>query len=116
MASMFKKFNKKQIFSFDTTGFEYCSLKDLYEKNGESYQYVVRAIYCNHNSIYSEDDYVIATDNEFINVPVHRNSDMAAILADPACISEINNGNARFVIYTYFKKKYNKVCYDIEFC
>ena len=112
--SFSKKFNKTQLFKVDTTDYEYLSLEDAYEKYGEEYEYVCMGCYINTDSMYHDEEGVIATDKEYLNLPHHLLSTIKEIRSDKQAVQAINSGQAVFKIRKYYKKRYSKECYTIE--
>lgn len=108
------KYNKARKFDIDTNGFEFESLADLFYNYGEGYVYPLRALFINTKGIYS-DNPVAATDDFFVDFPSHMTDTAKEIIADENAVSDINNGKVGFKIYTYLQKRYNRVCYGIEF-
>jgi len=114
MSSFAKKFNKQRLFDVDTNGFEYFKLSDLYQKNGAECQYMVRAIYINTKSAFGNAP-IIATDSFFVNLPTYMLSTAREILDDDESVEQIKAGKVAFVIREYMQKKFNRVCYGINF-
>ncbi len=114
MKSFSKKYNKGRKFEIDTTGFEYYSLEELYEQNGEDFVYPIHALYINTKGHYG-DSPVVATEEYFVNFPSHMLDVARDILDNDEAIELINNGEVGFRIYKYTQKKYNRECYAIDF-
>ena len=112
--SYFSKFNKGRKFDFDTTGFEYRSLAELYNENGANQVYPLTAMYVNSKSNFGVAP-VFATTDCFVNIPSHMVDVVNQILADEEAIKAINEGKIGFVIYPYTQKKFNKTCYGVNF-
>lgn len=110
MSKFAEKFNKKPLFDIDTTGFEYKKISEL--EVGTIY--TLRGIYINKKSKYG-DAPVFITDTCFVNIPNHMLDTCLDILNDDENIAEINVGNIGFHTYKYTNKKFNKVCYGVEF-
>lgn len=108
------RFNKSRKFDVDTTNFEYMSLVDLYNNNGEEEVYPLTAIYINTKSKYGNAP-VFATDDCFVNAPSHMLETVNEILADENAVAEINNGKVGFKIYPYHADKFNRDCFSINF-
>ena len=108
----FAKFNKERLFDIDTTDFDYCNLEDLYNLNGEDAVYQVRGLYIGTKSNFDPETPILATDSEYVNLPVHQLADVKAMLADKAAISAINAGECGFVIEKYHQKRFNRDCYS----
>lgn len=104
--SIANKFNHGKKFNFEIPKeFEYASLADLYNNNGEDYIYTVKAIYKNRKSMYGE-SFVVVTTHELVNVPKHINDSCRAILQDSDAVDAINNDVFGFKIRAY---DYNSV-------
>jgi len=112
--SLANRYNKARKFDVDTTGFEYRKLSDLFSANGAGYVYIVKAIYINMKTKFN-DAPVIATDSFFVNLPSHMTNTAREILNDDEFIGAINAGKIGFTVHEYTQKKYNRVCYGINF-
>lgn len=112
--SFASKYNNARKFDFNTTGFSYTSLVDLYNQNGKDYVYPLRAIYINTKGKYA-DAPVFATDDVLVNIPSHMTETAKEIMADDDAVSAINAGKAGFKIYSYHDNKHNKNCFSIDF-
>lgn len=113
MAKLFGKFNATRKFDIDTTGFDYKSLEEIYERDGEGQEYVVRGLYINTKGLYDPSP-VVALDTEYVNLPSHLTSVCEQILDDPRSVQAIRDGHCGFRVRTYEKKQYNRECYSIE--
>ena len=113
MARLFGKFNATRKFDIDTTGFEYRSLEELFERDGDVQEYIVRGLYINTKGLY-EAAPVVALDGEYVNLPSHLTTVCEQILDDPRSVQAIRDGKCGFRVRTYEKKQYNRVCYTIE--
>ena len=111
MKYSFGKFNKEKIFDIDTSDFDYVSLEDLYNRDGEGAVYRIRGLYIGTKSNFDPETPILATDNEYVNIPVHQLDEIKAMLADKQTIKAINDGDCAFVIETYHQKRFNKDCY-----
>lgn len=107
----FAKFNKERLFDIDTTEFDYVDLEDLYNKNGEGAVYQVRGLYIGTKSNYDPETPILATNEEYVNLPVHQLAEVKAMLADKRAIEGINAGNCGFKIEKYYQKRFKKDCY-----
>lgn len=112
----FGKFNKERIFTIDTSGFDYKSLGELESEYGEDTPIRLRGVYIGTKSQFDPEVPIIATDECYVNLPVHQLDEIKAMLKDPAAIRAINNGEAGFTIGTYFQKRFNKECYKAVWC
>lgn len=108
------KYNKTRKFDIDTTGFEFASVADLFNTNGADYVYPLRALFINTKGKYN-DNPVAATDSFFVDFPSYMTDTARDIIADENAVADINNGRVGFKIYSYMQKRYNRVCYGIEF-
>ena len=61
--SFASKHNKEKLFNVDTTGMEYISMGDAFNKYGKDAVYVVAALYINTKGIYDDDPVVAAGAN-----------------------------------------------------
>lgn len=107
----FSKFNKERLFTVDTSDFDYTSLEDLYNANGANEVYKLCGAYIGTKSLYDPEAPMIATDKEYVNLPVHQLSEIKAMLADKQAIKAINDGEAGFVIDSFYQKRFQKTCY-----
>lgn len=101
-------------FDIDTEGFEYYNLDDLYEENGEDYQYILKGFYINKKSKYGDAPVAITLDY-FVNLPQHMLDTVKEICADADDVADINNDKVGFKIYSYEDEKHKKTCYSIRF-
>lgn len=109
------RFNRGKKFDFEIPkNFEYRSLHDLFNDNGENFVYKVNAIYINKKSKYGESP-VIVTDNELVNLPKHLTDLAKEIIADKEAVEQINNGEFGFTIYTYETQNRKDLCYSVNF-
>ena len=118
--SFSKKFNTRKIFNIDTEGFDYTSLEHLFERNengedveGSNQVYVVRGLYINSKGLYDASP-VAALDDCYVNLPSHLTEVCQEMINDPVAVIAINQSHCGFRIESYVQKKYNKVCYSIE--
>lgn len=107
----FSKFNKERLFDIDTSDFEYTNLEELYNANGANFVYELRGVYIGTKSIYDPEAPMVATDREYVNIPVHQLPEIKQMLADKLAIREINEGNAGFIIESFYQKRFQKTCY-----
>lgn len=107
------KHNKGGVdWGIDTKDFEYFSLKDLFEKDPEGTEYVLKGCFINtkNNSEYGPSIVGILAD-KLVNLPSHMEEEVKAILKDDEDIADIKAGNAVFVIQKY--KSHGKDCYGV---
>lgn len=112
--SFASKYNKMPRFHFDTTGFTYVSLADLYAENGAEHVYPLNALYVNTKSKYG-DQPVAATDTNYVAFPKWMLETVRSITDDPEAVDDINSGRVAFRIYTYQNKRFDKPAYGVEF-
>ena len=112
----FTKFNKEKLFDIDTTEFDYTSLEDLYNANGENAVYQVRGLYIGTKSNYDPETPILATNEEYVNLPVHQLEEVKAMLADRRAVDAINAGDCGFKIEKYYQKRFKKDCYTAIWC
>ena len=109
------RFNRGKKFKFEIPeNFEYRSLHDLFNDNGEDFVYKINAIYINKKSKFGESP-VIATNNELVNLPKHLTDLAKEIIADKEAVEQINNGEFGFTIYTYETSNRKELCYSVNF-
>lgn len=111
MAFNFSKFNKERLFDVDTSGFDYVNLEDLFEENGEDHVYKITGVYIGTKSTFDDESPIIAIEDTYVNLPQHQLPEVKAMLADKAAIKAINDGQAGFVIDSYYQKRFKKTCY-----
>lgn len=114
--SFASRHNKGSLFSVDTEGFEFSSLKELYEADGDGRIYTVDGLYINTKSEYGDHPVAIISEiQKLVDFPNHMSKEVKDILQNDADIEDIQNGNAKFVIELYYAKKYkNKKCYGVR--
>jgi hypothetical protein len=108
------KYNRTRKFDIDTNGFEFASVADLYNNNGSDAVYPLRALFINTKGKYN-DNPVAATDSFFVDFPSYMTETAREILADDDAVAAINAGKVGFKFYTYTQKRYNRLCYGVEF-
>ena len=108
------KYNKGKVFDFTIPeNFEYKSLSDLYSTKGSEAVYTVKALYINTKSKFGKSP-VIATTECLVNAPAHLMDIVNVMLMDEEVIDAINNNKFGFKIYQYEDKKFNRICYSIN--
>lgn len=107
----FASFNKERLFTIDTGDFDYVNLEDLVKRDGEGVVYKVRGVYVGTKSLYDPEAPMLATESEYVNLPVHQLPEIKAMLADRRAIDAINNGECGFVIESFYQKRFKKTCY-----
>lgn len=112
----FSKFNKEKIFDVDTSDFDYTSLEELFNRDGEGMVYKVRGLYIGTKSNYDPETPILATDSEYVNLPVHHLDEVKAMLKDATAIKAINDGECGFTIEKYYQKRFKKDCYAAVWC
>ena len=110
-----KKFNTEKLFKIETENFEYIDLEglSLITKEDPDHVFIVRGIYINNKGMYDPQP-VVALDDTYVNLPAHLTDVCKTIIADRTAVAAINNGECGFRITSYFKPKYNKTCYSVE--
>lgn len=113
-----KKFNTQKVFNIETANFEYISLEELLHgaKNDDGVPvevFTVRGIYINNKGLY-EAAPVLALDDIYVNLPSHLTEPCREMLANPQAVAEINAGHLGFKIEKYYKERYQKDCYSVE--
>ena len=107
--------NKGSFFNCDTEGFEYYSLKDLYDTHGRDQEYIIQGIYINRKSEYGPAPVAIC-DEYFVNLPQHMTEEVEEIMRTPEDVEAIKAGKVAFIIETYTKTigKKEKLCHGIR--
>ena len=107
--------NKESVFDCNTEGFEYFTLKVLYEDNGADHVYPVQGFYINHKSDYGDAPVAILED-KFANLPQHLLDEVIDTMKSEEDVADIKAGKVGFTIYPYEKelKKGTKTCYSIK--
>lgn len=107
--------NGSRIFDIDTTDWEYKSLAELFEDNGEDYVYPLYGFYINKKSEYG-DAPVAYSDGYFVNLPQFMTDEVREMLKDEADIADIKANRVGFKIYSYDKTvgKKTKTCYSVN--
>lgn len=111
--SFASKHNKGVIdWGIDTKDFEYFSLKDLFERDGENWEYPVKGLFINtkSNSEYGNSTVAIL-ENCFVNLPNYMEDEISSILANQEDIDDIKDGKVAFSIRPY--ESHKKKCYGI---
>ena len=111
MAFNFSKFNKERLFDVDTSSFDYVNLEDLYTANGEDQVYKLTGVYIGTKSEFDDESPLVAIEDSYVNLPQHQLAEIKAMLADKAAIKAINEGQAGFVIESYYQKRFKRTCY-----
>lgn len=116
---LFSKFNKERMFTYDCSGFDYVSLKELWQKNpDENHVYTIRGAYINTrtNSEYHEEAPIVVIDGTYVNIPDHQLEQVRAMIEDQRAIAAINNGEAGFTIKVYEQRRFKKTCFKAVWC
>lgn len=109
----FGKFNKQRLFTVDTSSFDYIGLDQAAAKYGENVQVRLRGLYLSDKSNFAAEAPILATDEEYINLPQHQLDEVKSILKDPVAIRAINDGECGFEISSYYQKRFAKTCYKV---
>lgn len=113
MAWTANKYNRSaQQYTVNSEGFEYRSMKDLYEDFTADQVYELKGIYINTKSKYG-DSPVFISDGIFINGPQHMLDTAREMMADPEATEAINAGKVGMRIYQYDGN--GRKCYSINF-
>lgn len=110
--SFAKQFNKV-TFSVDTTGYEYCKLKDLYNAKTKDKVYRLDGLFVNRSPLGLSPVFICSDLKKLVNIPSHLTETAQAILSDVDAVEEIEGGKVGFTIYTY--ESHKKECYGIKF-
>ena len=114
--SFSKKFNTEKLFNVDTETFDYMSLEDLAKATASAEEapvFIVRGVYLNRKSLYDPAP-VVALDDTYVNLPSHLLPACEAMIHDRLAVDAINEGRCGFRIEQYTQKRYNKLCYSVE--
>lgn len=111
----FAKLNRRPLFDIDTEGFKYFSLKDIFEENNEddSLVYPIYALYINTKGKH-EDAPVVAFEDRYVNLPPHQLEMAKEILDSDDAVKAINDGKCGIQIRKYYKSKFDKWCYTVD--
>lgn len=110
--SFAKQFNKV-TFSVDTTGFEYCKLKDLYTEKTKDKVYPLDGLFVNKSPLGLSPVFICSGLKKLVNAPSHLAETCQRILSDSDAIDAIERGKVGFTIYPYTAR--GKECYGIKF-
>ena len=106
------KFNQI-TFDVDTTDFEFCKLKDLYDPKHPDTVFQCNGLFI-HKSDLGDSPVLICGDlGKLVNIPAHKVKTFQSILWDDDAVKAIREGKVGFKIYTY--KARGKICYSINF-
>lgn len=110
-----KKFNSEKKFNIETENFDYVSLEQLHldTLKDPNHVFVVKGIYINSKGMYDAQP-VIALEDTYVNLPSHQCDVCRQMIADPAAVVAINEGHLGFIITTYYKARYARTCYAVE--
>lgn len=113
--SFANRHNKGSKFNVDTTGFDYISLEQLYNDNGENEVYLLQGIYINHKSQFGDAPVAIC-EGFFANLPSYMLDECLELLKTDQDIEDIKSGLVGFKIEPYEKEvgKKTKTCYGIK--
>ncbi len=110
--SFAKQFNKV-TFSVDTTGFEYCKLKDLYTEKTKDTVYHLDGLFVNKSPLGLSPCFICAELKKLVNAPAHLAETCQRILSDAEAVDAIESGKVGFTIYPYTAR--NKECFGVRF-
>jgi hypothetical protein len=116
MPKFSEKFNKA-AFNVDTTDFEYCKLKDLWDataatENRPQPVYRLDAVYVNKSQLGDSPLAICAEIGKMVNLPTHTAATCREIIADADAVNDIKDGKVGFTIYEYTAK--GKTCYGVK--
>lgn len=112
----FSKFNKERLFNVDTSEYDYLKLEDLYARDGEGAVYPVLGVYIGTKSKFDAETPILATDESYVNLPVHQLDEIKAMLEDSAAVAAINAGQCGFTIEKFHQKRFDIDCYSAVWC
>lgn len=122
----FGKVNKSRRFTFNAESIKgkYLKLKELFEENGEDYEYQVKGLYISTMSAYNSETPVVATVDGYINLPPFQLNEVKGMIDSEPAVAAINAGYCGFTIIPYEKEiKSNKtgrtstgVYYKVKWC
>lgn len=109
------KYNKGGvIFDINIEGFNFTSLKALFDKD-PSIIYPIDGLYINKKSDFGDHPVaIVAKDGLLVDLPGHETETVKEIMKDEEVIEAIKAGKVGFSIHQYEQKKYKKVCYGIH--
>lgn len=117
MANLFEKLNKQtKLFNVEV---ENPVFKKINQFNvGDVLN--VKGMYTNKKSRFGDEPVFIVKDvyNNifFVKMPNHHLETLTTIITDKEMIDGINNGECFIKIISYYSKRFNKTCFDFEFC
>lgn len=113
--SFSKRYNTEKLFDVETSGFDYFTLEDLWDKYGddENTIYVIRGVYINTRSMF-EPQPVIALEDCYVNLPSHLTNLCREMLSDRLFINAVNKGQCGFTIYKYLQKRFNEEYFGVR--
>lgn len=97
-----QKYNAGTGFDYQTPKtHEFRHLKDLYaDEQDDRTRYLIKAMFINTKGKF-EDNPVMVTDKELVNVPSHMTETVREMIADEQVVKLVNNDGAFFEIYEY---------------
>ena len=107
--------SKGSIFQCNTEGFDYFSLKQLFEDNGADEVYVIQGLYINRKSNYGDAPVAILEDR-FVNFPAYMLDEVTEIIHSENDVEDIKAGKVGFKVEEYEKEvgKTKKTCYGVR--
>ena len=113
--SFTEHYNKvNNIFDIDISDFQFIKLKDVLSQFGKN-PIKVDGLYINNKSDYGPHPVAINKDHGLlIDFPSHMTDVVNEILKDAESISLIKKGCVGLRAQKYTSKKFNKVCYGVE--
>lgn len=78
--------------------------------------YRVNGVFCVNSKFDIRYFVSLEKDNEFFNfsLPTWQNENAKTICSDVECIEAVNNGECGVIISTYYSKKYNRECVNVQ--
>lgn len=120
----FEQYNYSGGFNVDTEGFEYFTLKEVFE--ADDYNANILKVLGAYITIDNRSEYerrvgkgigphpVLILEDKFLNLPQHTTETWRAILNNDVACESIKNGHLGISIYLYKKKGYLENFYSIK--
>lgn len=107
--------SKGSVFQCNTEGFEYFSLKQLFEDNGADEVYAIQGLYINRKGNYGDAPVAILND-KFVNFPSYMVEEVVDIMHSDTDIEDIKACKVGFQVEEYEKEvgKTKKTCYGVR--
>ncbi len=116
MSNLFAKLNKKtKLFNVDVENPQFRKLNDFEAETN----LCVIGCYINKKSNFGDSPVFIVHDETdeiyFVNVPKSHINTINEIINNEEMVEAINNYQCWIKVISYFNKRFNKLCFDIEF-